>query len=162
MCLEPFPQAGEAFLVPALRLGHGDPTIEIVGRGIDMPDAARGRCGGHHVADLLDESDDRYPADFRRNVRASRLLHPSGRTPQAGGLEKNDWIGGVLQNDHSHWTPTRVGLVKFVALRSKVEERLVAKTRPPDRATGCTGRGHPAPGHAVPRRPRPERTLIGV
>ena len=64
MCIEPFAQVGEAILIPALRLGYRDPSDEIMGRGIDMPDAARGLCGGHHVADLLDERDDRYPSGF--------------------------------------------------------------------------------------------------
>src|SRR5271169_5156448 len=108
MCIEPLAQACEAFLVPALRLGHRDPTVEIVGRGIDMPDAARGRGGGHHVADLLDEGDERHPADLGRYVRASRLFHPRGWAPQALGLEKYDRVGGVLQTDHSHRTPTRL------------------------------------------------------
>src|SRR3984957_11408474 len=152
----------KALLVPALRLGHGDPTVEIVGRSIDMPDPAWGHSGRHHVADLLDKGDDRHPVDLGRHVRASWSLHPRRLAPQARNLEENDRVGGILQIDHSHRTPTRRGLIERIALRGKAEQRLVAKPRQPNRAPSGASLGHPAPSHAVPGRPRPESALKGI
>ena len=87
---------------PTLRIGHGEPRVDVVFGRKDMSVAHR-RIGRHrHVERQLQHRYDRVPPEFRRDVRTAWRIHPFGATIEIAIIEKRNRIARILQVDDAH------------------------------------------------------------
>lgn len=90
---------------PIADVGHVDPGVDVIGRGVDMAVADRCVGCGEHVQRKLEKCDDRVPAHLRRHVGAARRRHPVRRAIEAAMVEKRRRVAGILEIDEPDRAP---------------------------------------------------------
>src|SRR5262249_11865774 len=98
-------QPRDLFRGPVANIGHLDPRVDVVRRGVDMAVADR-RCRRHeHVHRQLKKSYNRVPPQLRRHVRAAWRQHPLRFAIEAAVVEESDRVARILQVDDPHRSP---------------------------------------------------------
>ena len=129
---------------------------------VDVSVADRRRRCDHHVEEQLEHGHDRYPGEFRRDIRPARRFHPIRLAKGGSGIEEYHGIARILQIDDPERPPGSGELVRRMLLVCKADHGTVAESRQPFRRAGAARRSCRLPSDAAERRTAPECAIHGI